>query len=227
MEDPSEGTELTASAEMTTFSSRLQFSTARRQVIIFVVLAVVVNLAGAPFFVAKSGVWRYPFIKKYVSEIYHPVRMPAWVPNKLPESSSKCSILYLPSVMQGSGYFSVCFACSTNIAEEWADFGEKNAKYIVPLTDYNNARELSHMGEGRYLDFLPAGYETDPKYAVSTTAGDTEQRSVDIVLDNSFWYGDEEGTMIYIMETNLSVDKPYNEIIIANKEKGLVQLFSE
>lgn len=198
-----------------------------KRCIIFWVIAVVVNLFTAPFFVGTKGAWRYPIIKKYTSGVYHAVRMPDWFPDKLPDSTSGCRISYLPAMGQGSGYFSVSFTCDPSEAEKWEKFGEENAKYIIPLTDYRNARKDDAALYGTTNRFMPSGYETSPEYAVYSASDGSTDKNLSITYNGTFWYGDEDGAVIYVKDTNLDANHPRTEAVIVNREKGMVQLYSE
>ena len=200
-------------------------STHIKRSLIFWMIAVLANLFSAPLFVGTNGVWRYPIIKRYVHGAYHAVRMPEWFPDKLPQSTKSSRISYLPSVMQGSGYFSVSFECDVTEAEKWAEFGKENAKYIIPFCDYQKVHRSSSEGYNT-IPFLPSGYETAPEYAVYTDQN-YDDRDLSIVYNSSFWYGDEDGAVIYVKETSLDPEHPLTEAMIVNKEKGMVQLYSE
>ncbi|MBE6874946.1 MAG: hypothetical protein E7493_13735 [Ruminococcus albus] len=178
-----------------------------KRIIIFVLAAGLMNLF--PFLsMAKTGGWRYPFERSYV-EMRHTSTLPEWFPKELPDSAKNCRMDYTPSIMQGTGFFTAGFECSDEECAKWEEFGKERAKYIIPLEEYQTDES-----------FDIAGYETE--LAVKT---DTSGSHVEVGKMSAIWDGNESGAKIYVINTNLDLNRPHNETVIVGN--GRVQLFAE
>lgn len=167
----------------------------------------------APLHVGETGAWRYPVIKGYI-EAYNTTDIPDWLPDKIPAGAEDHRLDYLPSVMQGNGHFSLRFKCGGEELDRLESLGREKAKYIIPLADY-----IEKGG-----DISVSGYEVSPAYEIS---GDGQGTLSDVRYDSEFWQGYEDGAEILVISASLDSHKPHSEVMIINRESGMVQLFAD
>ena len=160
----------------------------------------------------NTGKWRYPLEKSYV-QLRHTCRLAEWYPDKLPKDAENCRMDYLPSIMQGNGYFAVSFDCGDSTAAEWENFGKENAAYIVPLSDYA-------ANDGGHFD--PTGYAVSADNNVQSS-----DPTLDVFYYEDMWKGCEEDSVIYVIYTNLDFNHAHTEAVIVNRKDGKVGFFTE
>lgn len=186
-----------------------------KRMIIFLLITAFSQLT-APFYVSTAGAWRYPIVKEYV-KFYNTTDIPDWLPDRIPGGAKDYDISYLPSVMQGNGHFSVRFTCDEAELDKLESMGREMARYILPLTDYIEGGDSIYVG----------GYATSPAYEIT---GDDEMirgQLSDVRYDRDFWQGYEDETMMYVVYSSLNTHKAHSEVIIVNRESGMVQLFAD
>ena len=103
----------------------------------------------------KTGKWHYPYQFRYV-KMRHTCSLAEWFPAHLPDGSENVRMDYMPSMMQGSGYFTVCFECKDSIAAKWEDLGKKQAVNTVTADTAQNTQDEYHYDEEFW-----SGYEND------------------------------------------------------------------
>lgn len=182
-----------------------------KRIIIFLLIAAF-SQSFAPFYVSRSGAWRYPIIKSYV-EFYHTCDIPDWFPDKIPDGAEDYRLDYLPSVMQGIGHFSARFKCSGEELDRIESIGKERALFIVPLADY--------VKDGADRIYA-AGYEASPEYKA-----DEDAMISYVVCDSEFWQGCEDGAVMYIISTDLDTIESHTDAIIVNRDSGMVQLVAQ
>ncbi|MCR4645831.1 MAG: DUF2157 domain-containing protein [Oscillospiraceae bacterium] len=174
----------------------------RTVLIDLIALILVGNLilfAFPPLFIQSKFLWQYPFQKAYVA-LYHNTREPEWFPDFRDDVVSDYDFSYNPSIMQGSGHFSVEFVTTPERAAEYADEYAEQAVYIVPLREYS-----------RY------GY-----YPLD----ETKHKVLDIYLGD-IWAKEtteEQDATIYVIETNLDWNHPHTSVAVVDPVTGRVQL---
>jgi hypothetical protein len=178
-----------------------------KRIIIFMLIAGAMQLF-PPISVGARNAWRYPLIKKYVSA-YNSCRIADWFPEEMTQGISDYKLGYMPSILQGTGYFTVCYAGED--AAEWESYGKENAAYIVPLADY----------------IASDGTHFDPSdYAVSSAPSSSDP-TLDVGYEKDFWTEHESDAVIYVIDTNLDSNHPRTEAVIVDVKSGLVQFYSE
>lgn len=179
--------------------------------IIICILITAFSQLFAPFHVGALGAWRYPIVKGYV-KLYNTTRVPEWLPDRIPDGAEDYRLDYMPSIMQGSGHFSVRFKCGGEELERWVSFGESKARYIFRLADYAAA----------------SGYSwDDEETSAGTEKGLPELGDFDVIYDKGFWQGCEDGADVYIISANIDRNHPHAEAVIINKESGMVEFTAQ
>lgn len=99
-----------------------------------------------PPFLSSESLWRYPVQRGYIG-LYRNIREPEDFPDFRADAESGYSFEYIPSIMQGSGYYSVRFVTSPERAAEYAEEYEKTAQYVIPYEEYGERYTLSSTEE--------------------------------------------------------------------------------
>ena len=149
------------------------------------------SLCFPPFGMSTHSKWKYP-VMKMVASCYRNTREPEWFPDFTSDVEDEFSFEYLPSVLQGSGYYDVRFVTRPETARQYVQDLTVSAVETLPLQDYleRNPYSMHHS-------------------------------------DESFWSGNIQGTMVYILYTNNNINHPHEDILVVNVNTGRVQLFSE
>ena len=157
----------------------------------------------SPLIIRSSNIWQYPFQKFYIG-LYQKSDSAAWFPDFRNDVQSGYSFEYMPSIMQGTGHYSVCFVTSTEIAAEYERKFASQAKYIVPLDDFT-ARSF---------------------YSVNGNSDNPwEDDVLDIYWNMNFWQkGEEPNAKIYVLDAVLNYNHPHSSAVIIDTESGRVQL---
>lgn len=147
--------------------------------------------------------WQYPF-QKFYTGLYQNVREPEWFPDFRDDVRSDYSFDYMPSIMQGTGHYSVCFVTSPEIAAEYENKFASQARYIIPLDDFT-AR---------------SGW-----YTIGDAKDDSGNNVLDIYWNMDFWESGEEPTaQIYVLDAVLNFNHPHSSAVIVDRESGRIQL---
>lgn len=148
--------------------------------------------------------WQYPFQKIYTG-FYHNVKEPEWFPDFWNDVQSDYSFDYIPSLMQGTGHYSVCFITSPQTAAEYENKFASQSQYIIPFDEYTNT-------SGWYY---PIGEDKD----------DSGNNVLDVYWNMNFWKSGEEPTaQIYVLDAVLNYNHPHSSAVIIDKESGRIQL---
>ena len=151
--------------------------------------------------ILPSKVWQYPF-QKFYTGLYRNVREPDWFPDFRNDVQSDYIFDYMPSIMQGTGYFSVCFVTSPERASEYERKFSSQAEYIVSLDEFTAASRYSVGGDSN-----------DP------------WEVLDIYWNRNFWKkGEEPSAQIYVLDAVLNYNHPYSSAVIIDTESGRIQL---
>lgn len=153
--------------------------------------------------ISSSSLWKYPFQSFYIG-LYRNVKEPAWFPDFRNDVQSGYSFEYIPSIMQGTGHYSVCFVTSSEIAAEYEKEFASQARYIIPLDEYS-----SHEGW----------------YTIGEDKDDSGNNVLDVYWNMDFWEkSGEPNAQIYVLDAVLNWNHPHSSAVIIDTESGRVQL---
>lgn len=153
--------------------------------------------------ILPSNVWQYPF-QKFYTGLYHNVREPEWFPDFRDDVQSDYSFEYMPSIMQGTGHFSVCFVTSPEIAAEYERKFTSEAQYIIPLDEFTVRSFYSVNGNSE---------------------NPWEDDVLDIYWNMKFWKkGEEPNAHIFVLDAVLNYNHPHSSAVIIDAESGRIQL---
>lgn len=98
-----------------------------------------------PLTIESGAAWKYPFQRGFIG-LYRNVKAPEWFPDFRGDIESGYHFRYMPSVMQGTGVFTVCFCTTPARAAEYAEQFAAQAQDTVRLRDCNTD------SDGLYVD---------------------------------------------------------------------------
>lgn len=143
--------------------------------------------------------WQYPFQRWYI-EFMANDDTNGFFPDKLPDNAENFRTEYTPPLMQGSGYYYICF--NTDNIDEYKAYTENAllsftmGEFKNGLSDENAAIFKKHCEDGFSLDY----YVDIPE-----------------CIDKAY-----NNTEIHIINSNFSWNHPHTDIIFINYDKNMV-----
>lgn len=87
-----------------------------------------------PLGLSSRMLWQYPFQKGFVG-MYRNIKEPDWFPDFRDDVLADYRFDYLPSILQGTGHFSVRFTTTPERAAEYAEIFSQQAKWKLSYED--------------------------------------------------------------------------------------------
>ena len=143
--------------------------------------------------------WQYPFQRLYI-QIMANDDTDGFFPDKLPADAENFRTEYCPPLMQGSGYYYICF--NTDNVEQYKAYTE-NAILSFTMEEYRNG--LSDENYAKFDELAEDGY--GPEFYVD----------IPECIDES-----DGGTEIHIINSNFYWNHPHTDIIFINYDEKLV-----
>lgn len=165
---------------------------------LFLVVAFV-QLIFPPFGMHTESKWKYPAMKT-LAALYKNQQEPDWFPEFIGDVESDFSFDYMPSIMQGNGWYDVRFVTTP---EKAAEYETNIACYAVrsfSLEDYQNGSYEPFDNHG------PLEFRCDK---------------------DEFWKTDSDYAVIYVIRVNNNVNHPHQEVLVIDKESGKVQMYGD
>ena len=161
-----------------------------------------------PSGISSGSLWRYPFQRWYIG-MFRNIREPEGFPDFTADVQGGYRFEYLPTIMQGTGHYSVTFRTTPERAAEYAAMYAPQAVYTLNLSE--NEEPVSD-GYFRWTDkeFKPANAGQDG--------------SLDVYLSSAVKNADPETTAVYVLETNHNRNHPHSLAVITDTGTGLIQL---
>ncbi len=107
--------------------------------IIVLIMCMIPVLAVPPLTVESRFRWQYPF-QKYIINRYRNIREPDWFPEIDSDAvDSGYRFSYLPSIMQGTGHYSIAFNTTAEQMEQYAEEYGQKTNAVNMLGDCRNA----------------------------------------------------------------------------------------
>lgn len=153
-----------------------------------------------PFFSSRS-LWKYPMQRAYIA-CFRNVKAPAEFPDKPEEVLGDYEFEYMPSVMQGTGHYSVTYRTSPERAAAYAGEYAPKARYTIPLSEYDYGYKVE--------DFTPRENSYD-------------DGSLDVFISEVMRGGASDSAQIYVLDAVLNWNHPHSTAVIVDTETGLVQ----
>ncbi|MGN0692852.1 MAG: hypothetical protein ACI4K7_10930 [Oscillospiraceae bacterium] len=125
-----------------------------------IVLTIIFSMP--PLGLSSRMLWQYPFQKSFVG-MYRNMKEPRWFPDFRNDVIADYRFDYLPSIMQGTGHFSVRFVTSPECAAEYVEKFSSQAKWTL---SYENVSFAAPQDE--YPDIFADRdfWESSPNAAV-------------------------------------------------------------
>lgn len=163
------------------------------QRIIVMLLVLLIDFSMPPLSMQSSAKWQYRFQRLYAG-CYHNSKEPEWFPDFLDDIESDYHFSYSPSVMQGTGWFTVRFQTSPERAAAYAAQFADGARYTIPVSEYGD----------RYI----INAEKDEILYVQ--------------LDTAFWKDDPDA-QIYVLDAVLNWNHPHSSAVIVDTKSGKIE----
>ena len=154
-----------------------------------------------PPFISSRSAWKYPMQKAYIGH-FRNVKAPEEFPETLEEVLGDYAFGYMPSIMQGTGYFSVTYRTAPERAAAYAAEYAPKARYTIPLSEYDIGYKVE--------DFTPREDSYD-------------DGSLDVSISDIMRGGASESAQIYVLDAVLNPNHPHSTAVIVDTETGLVQ----
>lgn len=161
--------------------------------ILLLILVGIPAFTFAPLMIESGALWKYPLQAAYLRG------EPDWFPNFERSVESDYHFSFMPSIMQGTGHFSVSFVTSQEQANGYASEYSQKAVYTVPLREYSHSSYY-------YLD--------------------AEQKQVLSVYTGQLWakdFAEEQTAVVYVLSTNGDWNHPHSSVVIVDPATGRVE----
>ncbi|MBR1724531.1 MAG: hypothetical protein IJ723_05885 [Ruminococcus sp.] len=170
---------------------------------IIIVVAVVVGLIilFPPLMLHTTVLQLYPACR-VITNMHQNLKEPEWFGDYSGDVESVFAFDYMPSVMQGTGHYTVRFKTSPEKAKEYADRFAAQAQYEFMLSEY---------GDG--IDVRDLGYDATESNCTLT-----------IFYDKEFWQKNRQTTKVYVSSASLDWNHPHSSAVLIDEEAGMVEL---
>ncbi len=161
----------------------------------------------APIYKESRQLWRYPFQRKLHS-IYNST--PKWLPDFSGDVQSDYVFDTIPSIMQGSGHYSVRFVTTPERAAEIEKQFAEQAQFIADLPDSRSGMINVPESEWKNIPDKKADWDGIAHF----------------YCDEAFWYPDgkpSEGTKICFLDLHGNWNHPGSAVVIVNSRTGAVE----
>lgn len=173
------------------------------KIIIAAALVIGIMTSFPPITLHTTSLKLYPYFKGY-AERYHNIHQPDWYPDFKGDVQSDFRFDYIPSIMQGTGHWTVRFSTSPETAAGYAEqFG--GARYEFDLSQYDDSVNVS-------VEDL--GYDAPPE----------GEDIITIDFDRDFWKGHEDTARVYVIDAVLNWNHPHSSAVIVDEAAGMVEL---
>lgn len=163
--------------------------------IIVLIMCMIPVLAVPPLTVESRFRWQYPF-QKYIINRYRNIREPDWFPEIDGDAVvSGYRFSYLPSIMQGTGHYSIAF----NADEEWF-----HAYLLRIYTEHPDIKKVVWLGDYR-------------------NHGADSQEIPELWLDPEIRSNASDITSIFVIDANNNFNHPHTSAIIMDMEHKRIQ----
>ncbi len=171
-----------------------------------IIAAVVIGLLifiFPPLYLHTTSLKLYPAYRA-ITSIHRNIREPDWFSDFAEDVENDFAFDYMPSMMQGTGHYSVRFRTSPEKAREYAERFAEQARYEFLLSQYSDSA---------WTSVRDLGYDAPEN-----------KDSILIFRDTDFWSGHEETAKVYVIDAVLDWNHPHSSAIIVDEEAGMVEL---
>lgn len=166
-------------------------------------LAAVFVLSSAIY---ASRIWLYKFRNDYYYDTLNHDRLNTLMPESIPEDAECYSYSMMPSMLQGTGLFSVCYKTSAENIADYRTAAERESIMTFPLEEYLSGK---------------SSFDTAHKEEIQAL-GKSEQAEVCIWYDDEFW-AECGNAQAYLLCSNFDFNHAHSAAVIIDEERGMVQ----
>lgn len=173
--------------------------------VIISLVALYIFLGTPPLTMHSSALWRYPIQRAYIG-LYQNIKEPEWFPDFERDVKGGYEFDYMPSVMQGTGHYSVYFETDEETIERYTQEFSSKAVYSFTFAEYSVAERSA---------YAPA---------------DSDEKREDSIGDISMFLGGRysdctsAGVQVYVLETNMDFNHPHTSAVFIDKDNNAVFL---
>lgn len=179
--------------------------------VFYTLLVVIFGLGNVPMGMQSQSLWKYP-AQKTLLNFYSNIREPDWFPDFRSDVESGFEFDYAPSVMQGTGHYSVYFKAADETVTKYISRYENEALFSFTLDEFRDGR--IYDGHITQLD-----KEKDKNASMSFYQGRHY---------SGIEYGKPEedvlGAVVYVLETNYDFNHPKTSAVIIDKDNKTIFL---
>lgn len=165
------------------------------------IAAVLIIHSMPPVVLNTEKAWQYGFARAYTG-MYRNIHEPGWFPEAVSDNDGYFHFDYLPSILQGTGHYSVSVIVSDDTLAEYERCYSEMAVITVDT-------QLSDSV------FIP---EEDRKKFINAYSED----HLDIFVDREFWR-EYSPVRVYVIDGVLNSNHPHSSVVIIDRENRMVQ----
>ena len=169
-------------------------------------LTMFVTFTSAPIGIGSGSVWKYPFQRAYLGRFIKDDAAELF-PERLEDVQGDYELRFMPTIMQGGGFMSLCYRTSPERAAAVEDRYAPGAVHTIPLDEYG--------GSGSF--YRVEGFEPNGSKDGTVTVG------ISGVMEREH----SGGAVIYVLYSNYDWNHQRSRAVIVDKETGLVQYWEE
>ncbi len=171
------------------------------------IIAVTVATAMFPCSFKSSFSWRYIFQKEY-AENRGNIGSTTFFPQSLPENATDFTTEFSPSLLGGSGHYSVAFCTDETTVSQYRNYAEQNAVFTCTLEEYLGSENGKYMSREQYDKLLELSGSSSA--SLSIWADDIAK-------------SDSEKVDVYVLSSNFDWNSPQTSAILINENSGRVE----
>ena len=173
--------------------------------VIISLVAMYIFLGTPPMTVNSSALWKYPFQRAYIG-LYQNIKEPEWFPDFERDVKGEYELDYMPSILQGTGHYSVYFETDGETLKRYTDEFSAKAVYSFTFAEYSAAERSA---------YAPA--DSDEKR--DNSIGD-----ISMFLGGRYSDCTSAGVQVYVLETNMDFNHPHTSAVFIDKDNNAVFL---
>ena len=152
-----------------------------------------------PVVFSSGMVWKYPFQRAYIG-LYQNVDEPDWFPNFLGDVRGDYLFTYMPSIMQGDGFYDVRFKTTPQKAQNYIYQFEPRAEYVFRIDNGNIGETVSGELELK------------------------ESETLTVRINREFWEKCGPNTKAYVLFDNFNWNHPHSAVVVVDPDSGKIQM---
>lgn len=155
--------------------------------------------------------WKYPFQRAYIG-LYQNIKEPEWFPDFEGDVKGEYEFDYMPSVMQGTGHYSVYFETDEETLRRYENEFSSKAEYTFTLEEYYSAENV--------FDRAVEIPDIDSKNSTEKSAAGR----ISLFLGKRYDGQASSNVTVYVLDSNLDFNHPHTSAVFIDKDNNAVFL---